>query len=154
MYEEDDTIKLISSTKSDDESRSRSKRYGRDDRQVFYLSDSELANQYSMSEYEETTVFSDTLYGDSLPSMRAQLAKAKILNRTKRTVEATTTMMEDSSLLTKDEREGKSSADLGEFLDEKETSDKDYGSLSKGDYRSLGSSITSRKRGMREKMMR
>ena len=33
---------------------------------------------------EETTVFSDSLYGDSLPSMRAQLAATQLLNRSRK----------------------------------------------------------------------
>lgn len=67
-----------------------------------HLSDSELAMNGSRSRrrevaYEESTLFSDSVYGDSLPSTRAQLAATRMLCRSKRELESS--MNEDLPLL-------------------------------------------------------
>ena len=81
MYEEDSTVQLISSKPKG--GRGLSREASRE--QVFYLSDSELGNNARDGDgFEETTVFSDSLYGDSLPSMRAQLAATQMQNRSRK----------------------------------------------------------------------
>lgn len=81
MYEEDSTVQLIGSKPRG--ARGHSREVSRD--QVLYLSDSELGKAARGGDaFEETTMFSDSLYGDSLPSMRAQLAATQMQNRSRK----------------------------------------------------------------------
>lgn len=82
MYEEDDNVQLISNKPRKD------------------------ANG---DPFEETTVFSDSLYGDSLPSMRAQLAATQMQSRGRRTQEVDSSENEGKFLLGTDKSRGEGS---------------------------------------------
>ncbi len=82
MYEEEDNVKLLG-TRALPESNRRVKKHRRG-AELHPLSDSEMGDKDEDDNFEETTVFSDSLYGDSLPSMRAQLAATQMQSRRKR----------------------------------------------------------------------
>ena len=81
MYEESDTVQLISSKSLPSRNGKAKRDFG--DEEMNHFSDSELSKAADKDddEFEETTVFSDSLYGDSLPSMRAQLAATQMQHR-------------------------------------------------------------------------
>ncbi len=78
----DDGVQLISTSKRRNGRSSASFRGAEQQ----YLSDTEISydNRSSGNAFEETAVFSDTAFGDSLPSMRAQLAATQMLSRSRR----------------------------------------------------------------------
>lgn len=81
MFEEE-TVHLLGTS-----SRLKGRRNGRshdkmEGDQLLHLSDSELSTSKKQKNVEaETAMFSDSLYGDSLPSMRAQLAASQMQYR-------------------------------------------------------------------------
>ena len=107
--------------------------------ELYALSDSELGGNDADDNFEETTVFSDSLYGDSLPSMRAQLAATQMQNRRKRDFERSGS--EKRTLVSSHESgEGTSTTVLENSL-KKETE-----ISSRGHYSSLGGNIVPKKR--------
>lgn len=107
-----------------------------------YLSDSELGktSRGDSDAFEETTVFSDSLYGDSLPSMRAQLAATQMQNRRRRNDNLENSVKESKSLLGSDNEDNTTSVTTV-----METSlKKDTGS--QGQYNSLGGQILPKKK--------
>lgn len=144
FQEEDDTVRLISR---------RNKKRG-DGRQTFHFSDSDLSNttasSYNGDYHEETTVFSDTLYGDSLPSMRAQLAASQMLSRSKRgELESSLREGVTRENFEKEEEEEDEKITIVErsLHDQKEVS-------TTGEYNSLSGKILPRKKGTKEKLMK
>lgn len=145
MYEEDDAVQLISS-------RSLPKGNGRGRRQrgadeVYALSESELGRNNEDEDFEETTVFSDSLYGDSLPSMRAQLAATQMKHRRRRNMDRADS--EKRALVSSSESEGGGTSTTvleNSFKKEAETS-------THGQYSSLGGNILPRKRRKKEMTM-
>lgn len=130
MYEETSNVQLISSKKH----KNGKARKDRSGNQVFHLSDSEGGNFDSS---EETTVHSDGLYGDSLPSMRAQLAATQMQNRSRRKEEVQRSRDETKILLASDNGGGGATASMKkENLEEG----------NHGQYNSLGGNIISTKR--------
>lgn len=145
MYEEDSTVQLIGSKPRGANGHSRD---GSRD-QVFYLSDSELGSKvHDEDAFEETTVFSDSLYGDSLPSMRAQLAATQMQNRSRRrgaAMELENSTDEKKYLLNSEEGERSISTVVEQSQKEKELVG------NHGQYSSLGGKIiTSKKRAKKE----
>ena len=104
MYEEDD-VPLISSNHSNYKRRGVPKTRDEADEQMIQLSDSEHNKGADFEDdiLEETAMFSDSLYGDSLPSMRAQLAASQMQQRKRNTGTAALTPRENETLLSSGE---------------------------------------------------
>jgi hypothetical protein len=137
MYEEDTGAYLVNNRR-----RRGAKAHSRSaSREVFYLSDSDHDSKTSSSvEIMETAaVFSDSLYGDSLPSMRAQRAASQ---QAKKGVELEESFNERDTLLG-----GEKEGSIAAVVDEGE----EDGTKSTGQYGSLGGRIA--KRARKEKVM-
>lgn len=134
---EEDNVQLISSKAVSGKGKARNRSRERD--QAFYHSSSDHSGNDSDG-FEETTVFSDSLYGDSLPSMRAQLAATQMQEKKKGDV--------DRSFLANEERE---------IIPESSLMPNNQVSDMHGKYNSLGGSIVTRrakKRIRREHIMK
>jgi hypothetical protein len=140
MYEEDTNVLLISSRPSRDTGRGHSREASKE--HVYYLSDSDRGSKADHGDgFEETTVFSDSLYGESLPSMRAQLAATQMQNRGRKGGGGMELDTEKESLLSSNEEEGS-------VMETSIGKDK-----ANGHYNSLGGKIvTSKKRARKETM--
>ena len=148
MYEEDDTVQLISS-RSLPKSNGRAKRHRTGNQDMLVLSDSELGGRRGDEDdedpaFEETTVFSDSLYGDSLPSMRAQMAVTQMQNRRRREVESPAS--ESRALV--------GTHDKHESLKFEESSKKENELGGHGQYSSLGGKILHKRRGKKDFIMK
>lgn len=130
---EEENVHLVSSKSVSGNGKARNRSRERD--QAFYLSDSEIKyhSGHDSDGFEETTVFSDSLYGDSLPSMRAQLAATQMQEKKKGEL--------DRSFLANDEENGADAATIpeGSLIPNSQESDMH------GKYNSLGGSIVTRK---------
>lgn len=122
MYGEDSTVQLISSESLTKRKGRRSRGQSRENEQMILMSDSEKGAE---SELEETTVFSDTL-----PSMRAQLAATQMQNKKRRKDNFDSPSREGNSLLAS--HESKDSGSITTVLEssiKKESAHGQYGSL-------------------------
>lgn len=144
MFEED-SVQLISSRSLPKRNR-RARSYNGD--QHFQFSDSELGGHDNNDASEETTVFSDSLYGDSLPSMRAQLAATQMQRKRKTGDLANSVKKERESLLDKTvDGEGIGTVIEGSLKKAKEDD-------THGQYKSLGGLIVPKKKVKKESMMK
>lgn len=144
-------MQLIGSKPRNGRSRSRGHSKEGSREQLVYLSDSELGNRIGNEDaFEETTVFSDSLYGDSLPSMRAQLAATQMQNRRKEGgEELVPSGRENVSLLGNDGgKRGHSDVAITKNFLEKEKEGSTH-----GHYNSLGGSILPSKRRAKKEIM-
>ena len=132
---EEDNVQLISSKPISENAKAGIHRRGRD--QAFYLSDSEIKYHAGNDGdgFEETTVFSDSLYGDSLPSMRAQLAATQMQEKKKGELESSR-----KSFLAVEENGG-----AGVTIPESTLVPNSQASDMHGKYNSLGGSIVTRR---------
>lgn len=133
MFEEDSTVVLIGSSKRNGKARSHSREASASDHQLLYLSDNQ---QDEDDAFEETTVFSDSLYGDSLPSMRAQLAATQMKHKKREAREAglESSRNEKTSLLGSSD----SGDSIATMLDKSFKKDKEVDT--QGQYKSMGGS--------------
>lgn len=132
-----------------------------------HLSDSELTMNGNFGHikreavYEESTVFSDSLYGDSLPSMRAQLAATQMISRSKRNEELESSMNAEDRPLLGSEREeggggeekGKLATIFGESMVKSADQLKVKDTGGSGKYKSMGGGMMARRLSRREKLL-
>lgn len=139
MYEEDNSVQLISS-------RSFSHKKAVAPNNEVMLSDSEIvlsSRKNDSDGFEETTVFSDSLYGDSLPSMRAQLAATQMQHRRRKVRSLENSEKETKALLGKYDEDEESAGSTRTVVEVKENG-------THGQYKSLGGSIVPKKRARKE----
>lgn len=143
---EKDNVQLISS-RSFSRSRERSIRKPNRDGELLHLSDSEIGKSSNGADsHEETTVFSDSLYGgDSLPSMRAQIAATQMQYRTRKRRDLESSTNEGKVLFASSDEDTESSSAT---VLRRETP----ASGALGKYSSLGGSIIPKKRSRKELM--